>query len=80
MKRITKNNVTDALVEAMEKAGDMESVIILYHNKPELPKGFGMITNDDCSVARANFLVDAFKAWLMNSVLKEESVEEDGQS
>lgn len=76
MKRIVKDNVTDALMDAMEKANEMESVIILYHNKPEAAKGIGMITNDDCSVARANFLVDAFKAWLMNCVLKEESVED----
>jgi hypothetical protein len=76
VKRIVKNNVTEALMDAMEKADDMESVIILYHNKPETPKGIGMITNDDCSVSRANFLVDAFKAWLFQSVLKEEIVEE----
>jgi hypothetical protein len=76
VKRIIKNNVTDALMEAMEKAGEMECVIILYQNKPEVPKGIGMITNDDCTVALANFLVDTFKAWLMNSVLKTESVEE----
>lgn len=76
MKRIVKSCVTDALVEAMERASDMESVIILYQNKPDVPKGIGMITDDGLTVASANFLVDTFKAWMMNSVLKTESVEE----
>lgn len=76
MKRIIKSNVTEALVDAMEKASEMESVIILYQNKPDAAKGTGMITDDGLTVASANFLVDTFKAWMINSVLKTESVEE----
>lgn len=76
MKRITKNTVTDALLEAMEHADQMESIAILYHNKPSDSKAFGMITDDGCTVERMNFLVDVFKAWMIKCCIGTESDEE----
>jgi len=76
MKRITKNTVTDALLEAMEQAGQMESIAILYHNKPSDSKAFGMITDDGCTVERMNFLVDVFKAWMIKCCIGRQGEEE----
>jgi hypothetical protein len=70
MKRIQKNTVTDALMEALENSEQMESVIILYENKPDSDTSTGFFTTQDTDVATANFLVDTFKAWLFNCHLQ----------
>lgn len=72
VKRIQATSVTDAIASAMEKAEDMESVIILYQNKPHCEVSFGFITDPDTSVATTNWLVDTFKAWLLGCYITKE--------
>lgn len=67
MKRIAKSTVTDAIMEAMEMADEMESIIILYQNKPEAKVCNGFITSEDTKMETANFLVDQYKAMIFGS-------------
>lgn len=72
MKRIIANSITEAIAEAMEKADDMECIIILYQNKPGCEINHGFITDPDSSVATANWLVDSFKAWALGCFSRKE--------
>lgn len=70
MKRINKNSVTDALMEALENAESMEHVVILYQNKPDCETANGFITTKETEIATANYLVDTFKAWMFTCHLQ----------
>lgn len=65
MHRIKANSITEAIAEAMEKADDMENVVILYQNKPGVEINFGFITDPNSTVATTNWMVDMFKHWLL---------------
>ena len=68
MKRITSNNVTEALMSVMEEAEEIDQVIVLYRYKEILPDDnarYGIQHNDDCTLKDANWLVDMFKGWLL---------------
>jgi len=64
--RIKCVTVTDAIAHSMELAGDIDQVLILYRIKSD--KGeeatYGHISNEVMTQGEANFLVDAFKAWM----------------
>jgi hypothetical protein len=52
----------DALIKALERVEDMESVLIVYEGKPGLAAGS---FDSDISVEKAVWLVEIFKFWLL---------------
>ncbi len=73
MHRIKANSITEAIAEAMDNAGDMENVVILYQNKPGSKISFGFITDPNGTVERTNWMIDTFKYWLLGCYsMKEE--------
>lgn len=57
----------DALRKAMDKADDMESVLIIYEGKPGSPTGS---FNNNLSVSQSLWLVELFRHWLLLATLK----------
>jgi hypothetical protein len=57
--------VTDTLMHAMESADKMSHVIILYetHEDNKSSTG-GVITQDDVTMSKINWLLDMAKQWL----------------
>jgi hypothetical protein len=53
----------DALIKALERVENMESVLIIYEGKPGLPAGS---FDSDLSVSDALYLVEIFKHWLLS--------------
>ena len=56
----------DALIKALERVEDMESVLIVYEGKPGIPAGS---FDSDLTVMHAGWLVDIFKHWLLSSTV-----------
>lgn len=56
----------DALIKALEKVDDMHAVLIIYEGKEGFPTGS---FDSDLKVANALYLIELFRAWLMNHVL-----------
>ena len=72
MHRLSVTDATQALIEAMERAEHMEHVIIVYQTKREFgssPGGYvyGVVQTGHTEVASANWLIDVYKQWLLNS-------------
>jgi hypothetical protein len=57
-----KQTVTDALIEAMDKAEGMEHVLILSIGKGDLPSKF--FTDGEQTIAETNWMIDRFKNYL----------------
>ena len=53
----------DALIKALERVEDMESVLIIYEGKTGLSAGS---FDSDLSVSDALYLVEIFKHWLLS--------------
>ena len=53
----------DALIKALERVDDMESVLIIYEGKTGLKAGS---FDSDLSVMGAIYLVEIFKHWLLS--------------
>lgn len=56
----------DALIKALERVEDMESVLIIYEAKPGLPAGS---FDSSLTVERAGWLCDIFKYWLLSTTV-----------
>lgn len=56
----------DALIKALEKVEDMESVVIIYEGKPGCPAGS---FDNDLTVAKALWLIEIFRYWLLASTV-----------
>ncbi len=65
MQRIKCNSVTEALVDAMEKADEMEHVLILYQTKREYDKNSGSFNDASLTINEANWIIDKFKYWML---------------
>ena len=63
--RINCNDVTETLLRAMEHAGKMKYVVVLYESKDEETSPGGVITQDEVTLAQMNWLIDRFKYWLL---------------
>ena len=65
-------------MNVMERANDIESIVILYEYKPDVPgKSHGFCTNDGLTTSGANYLIDCFKAWLVDTIQKAAASEDD---
>jgi hypothetical protein len=53
----------DALIKALERVEDMESVLIIYEGKTGYSAGS---FDSDLTVANALYLVELFKHWLLS--------------
>jgi hypothetical protein len=72
MKRISKGSVTEALMEAMEKADELDQVLILYRYKDSGDtEHLGCSSNDELTVRDGNWLVDVYKNWVTESMKHE---------
>jgi len=68
-----EGSVTDALMHAMERAEDMQQVIVLYETKETVKTSSGGIfTCDDVTLSKINWLIDMGKQWLWNIGVRED--------
>ncbi len=56
----------DALIKALEKVEDMESVIVIYEGKPGCAAGS---FDSDITVEKCLWLMEIFRYWLMASTI-----------
>jgi len=68
MKRIVKSTVTDTLLAAMERADDMEDVLVIYYAKPGC-KGSYLCT-EGMKASETLWLVEQFKLFLLGVAKK----------
>jgi hypothetical protein len=64
---VPDKSVTDTLMRAMENAGKMKQVIVIYetHEDNNSSTG-GIFTQDDVTLAKINWLLDMGKHWLFD--------------
>jgi hypothetical protein len=63
IEKVVKQTVTDAIVEAMGNAGDMEHVLIISIGKDDVPSKF--FTDSEQTIAETLWMVECFKMRLM---------------
>jgi hypothetical protein len=63
MDRLKCSTVTDTLMQAMERAEDMEDVVIIYYAKDGC-KG-SMFCSEGMKSSDTLWLLEQFKAWLL---------------
>ena len=63
MDRIKATDVTDALMRAMDQAGDYDHVIIILDRSD---RG-RIITDNKMTIAEANYALDYAKIWMLQS-------------
>lgn len=63
IEKVEKRTVTDALIEAMESAGDMEHVLVLSIGREELPAKY--FTDGAQTIAETVWMIEFFKAYLL---------------
>ena len=66
MKRIIANDVSEALMEVLEKAEELDQVLIIYRYKDsgDEREHLGCSNNDSLTVRDGNWLVDTYKNWI----------------
>jgi hypothetical protein len=64
-KRTNFQDVTETLVRAMERAEEMEHVVVLYQAKESTGRTGGIFTQNDVTLSQMNWLFDLGKAWLI---------------
>lgn len=67
MKRIASNSVSECLMEVLEKAEELEQVLILYRYKDSQTtdrEHLGCSSNDELTVRDGNWLADCYKNWV----------------
>lgn len=77
MKRLVANSVSEALINILEQADELDEVVIFFRYKQpkeELPdkdgcevRSFGMAQNSEMKVEELNYLIDTIKAWIFGS-------------
>jgi hypothetical protein len=65
--RIKLSTVTDALLAAMERAEQMEHVLILWCPKGEVSAAGGFMTDGEQTVAETVWMIERFKQWLLST-------------
>jgi hypothetical protein len=63
--RISKSTVTEAIMSAMEEAGRIKHVVIIYETVEGEKATHGVVTDDDLTLADANFMLDVGKKWMV---------------
>lgn len=63
IEKVVKQTVTDAIVEAMGCAGDMDHVLIISIGKDDVPSKF--FTDGEQTIAETVWMVERFKMHLM---------------
>jgi hypothetical protein len=63
--RINKSSVTEALALAMENAGRMKTVIVIYETLDSEENNGGMILQEDVTLSQMNWLLDLAKKWVL---------------
>jgi hypothetical protein len=63
IEKIVKQSVTDAIVEAMGEAGEMEHVLIISIGKDDVPSKF--FTDGEQTIAETIWMLERFKMALM---------------
>jgi len=63
MKRIKCTTVTDTLAQAMERADDMEDVLVIFYAKAPAKGCF--FVSDGMKASDSLWLIEQFKAWLL---------------
>ncbi len=64
-KRIECTDATEAIIEALENAGKMKLVLIIYDTKDDEEEEGGMIIQRGVTTASVNWLLDQAKRWLL---------------
>lgn len=64
IEQVVKQSVTDAIVEAMACAGDMDHVLIISIGKDDVPSKF--FTDGEQTIAETVWMVERFKMHLMS--------------
>lgn len=69
MERIVCNDVTDTLIQAMEKSDRMKSVVVIYETTEEYEKAhegfnYGIFHNNNATVEKLNWMVNVAKNWM----------------
>lgn len=69
MKRIAANSASDALMRALEKAEDIDQVMVIYREKESAPEDaivkYRVVCTNETTIAEMNYLVDIAKDWLL---------------
>lgn len=75
MKRIQCSTVTDTLLAAMEKADEMEDVLVIYYAKDGF-KGH-CFNSEGMKSSEALWLIEQYKAWLMGLAKRPQDNDEE---
>lgn len=65
MDKLECHSPTEALIKALEKADKMKYVAIVYETLDGESKPYGIIIQQDMTVAQVNYLVDVIKCYLL---------------
>jgi hypothetical protein len=63
---IACQDVTDTLAHAMESADKMRHVIVIYETIESEDSSGGVISNDDVTLSKMNYLLDMGKKWIFS--------------
>lgn len=68
MKRLTESSITDLAMRLAEKADDIKYCVIIYELKERDEEQFSMgtLSDDQVTIAQANWLLDAVKNFWLN--------------
>lgn len=77
MKRIVRSTATDTLLAAMEKADEMEDVLVIYYAKDGF-KGH-CFNSEGMKSSEALWLIEQFKAWLIGLARRPKTGDDDGE-
>jgi hypothetical protein len=66
MQRLACNSVTEALMQAMERADDIDHIVILYEKKKEVEEDcpYGMFLDGQTDLRTMNYMLDVCKQWI----------------
>lgn len=72
MRRIQCSTVTDALMNALEHADEMENILIVAWNKPNRGRLGGQSFSDkEITTSQCLMLIEQFKWWLMRNSMED---------
>jgi len=63
--RILKSTVTEAMMSAMEQAGRIRHVVIIYETVEGEKSTHGVIADEELTTEGANYLLDVGKKWML---------------
>lgn len=67
-KRLQSGDVTETLIKATEKAGEMEAtdVLVILYNRTEDVAKMNAICSDGVTIEMSNWMCDKLKNWMLN--------------